>query len=109
MPGAVTATTWKKGLSIADRDVSAMALPCGTSVRTNLGTDVVYTYLKAIYSHFDEYKDVHPMLQQWTPERGVTSFPLPGHPGAIKYFKEMGLWTAEREALNQKLIAMEKK
>jgi TRAP transporter TAXI family solute receptor len=109
LPGAILSTTWKKGVSVADRDVTAMALPCGTSARADLDPEVVYTYMKTIYSHYDEYKDVHAMLGQWTPQRGVQGFPIPMHPGAIKYFKEMGLWTQKEEALNQKLIAMEKK
>ena len=109
MPGAVMSTTWKKGLSIAKRDVNAMALPCGTSARSDLEPEAVYAYMKAIFSHPEEYKDVHAMLKQWTPERAVQAFPIPVHPGAIKYFKEMGLWTSKEETLNQKLIAMEKK
>jgi hypothetical protein len=55
--------------------------------------DVAYKIVKAIYSNVHEGKwaliNVHPAAAQLTPANAVNS-PLPLHPGAVKYFREVG-------------------
>jgi hypothetical protein len=55
--------------------------------------DVAYKIVKAIYSNVHEGKwaliHVHPVAAQLTPANAVNS-PLPLHPGAVKYFREVG-------------------
>jgi hypothetical protein len=55
--------------------------------------DVAYKIVKAIYTNVNEgqwaLKNVHPIAAQLTPQNAVNS-PLPLHPGAAKYFKEVG-------------------
>ena len=55
--------------------------------------DVAYKIVKAIYTNVNEgqwaLKNVHPIAAQLTPQNAVNS-PLPFHPGAVKYFKEIG-------------------
>lgn len=55
--------------------------------------DIAYKIVKAIYSNVTEgqwaLKNVHPIAAQLTPQNAVNS-PLPLHPGAVKYFKEVG-------------------
>ena len=36
-------------------------------------------------------------------------YPLPLHKGAIRYYKEIGMWNAEREAKNQARLAHQAK
>jgi TRAP transporter TAXI family solute receptor len=56
--------------------------------------DVAYKIVKAIYTNVNEgqwaLKNVHPIAAQLTPQNAVNS-PLPFHPGAAKYFKEIGV------------------
>jgi TRAP-type uncharacterized transport system substrate-binding protein len=55
--------------------------------------DVAYKIVKAIFTNVTEGKyalvNVHPVAAQLTPQNAVNS-PLPLHPGAVKYFKEVG-------------------
>jgi TRAP-type uncharacterized transport system substrate-binding protein len=56
--------------------------------------DVVYAVVKAIGEGYDIFKGAHPWLKQWKVENMVKNpKPIPFHPGAIKYFKEAGVWT----------------
>lgn len=71
----------------------------------DVADDVVYTFVKASADFYDEFKGVHPDLALWNPKNGARPYDIPYHPGAIKYFKEVGLWTAEVEAANQKALA----
>lgn len=59
---------------------------------------IVYTTVKAIGDGYDIFKDGHPWLKQWKKE-GMTKNPssIPFHPGAVKYFKEIGIWNSELE------------
>lgn len=70
--------------------------------------DVAYEIVKAVYEHFDELQGLHASLARMNIE-GMASLgaPAPYHPGVIKFYKEVGLWTDEHEALNQSLLAVE--
>lgn len=54
---------------------------------------VAYKVVKAIFENADKgkwaLKNVHPIAAQLTPQNAVIS-PIPLHPGALKYFKEVG-------------------
>ncbi|WDU47245.1 TAXI family TRAP transporter solute-binding subunit [Taylorella equigenitalis] len=54
--------------------------------------DAVYKIVKAVFENFDDFKKLHPALGNLTKEgmisNGVTA---PLHPGAEKYYKEIGL------------------
>ncbi|MDI7260776.1 MAG: TAXI family TRAP transporter solute-binding subunit [Thermodesulfobacteriota bacterium] len=55
--------------------------------------DVAYKIVKAIFENVDKGKwaltSIHPIAAQLTPQNAVNS-PIELHPGAIKYFKEVG-------------------
>lgn len=97
--------TWKKGEGIAKEDVPFLSLPCLMSGRADLSPDVAYTILNTIYSHYDEYKDKHPIMKWWTPEQAVTIHATPFHTGSIKYFKEKGVWKADHDKVQQQLLS----
>ncbi|MDR2799937.1 MAG: TAXI family TRAP transporter solute-binding subunit [Desulfovibrio sp.] len=52
---------------------------------------VAYAVAKAVFSNLDEFKQLHPALAQLTPQNMLEGNSVPFHPGAIKYFKEVGL------------------
>ncbi len=55
--------------------------------------EVAYKVVKAIFENVHKGKwaliNIHPIAAQLTPQNAVNS-PIPLHPGAIKYFKEVG-------------------
>lgn len=65
--------------------------------RADLPEETVYQVTKAIMSNYEELKAVHSTGKYWTLERTLKDFPLPFHPGAIRYFKEVGVWTDKLE------------
>lgn len=96
---------WKKGEAFAAQDTPSMFFGCGMAVRETLDPEVVSVILNTLYSRYDEYKGAHSVLPEWTPENGIGIHVTPFHAGAIRYFKEKGLWTAQVEKRNQELIA----
>lgn len=70
-----------------------------------LGDSAVYQIVKAMWEHNQELGKALPALRQWRRERMVNeSAFIPYHPGAIKFYKEQGLWNKEMEALQAKLM-----
>lgn len=63
-------------------------------VSPDLEEDVAYSITKAIVENVEELKAITPHLRMVAPEnvtKGlVAKFPV--HPGAVKYFKEAGIW-----------------
>lgn len=52
---------------------------------------VVYAITKEVFENFDEFKKLHPAYQVLTKENMLEGLSAPIHPGAMKYYKEVGL------------------
>ncbi len=71
--------------------------------------NLVYTVTKSLVEGYDTMKTVHPHLKGWTLALStdlsiLEKIIIPYHPGAIKYFKEAGKWTAAHQAWQDKLL-----
>ena len=72
----------------------------------DLSEEAAYRVSKALWEHNNELKAAHPELAAWTKDRMVsTQAYIPYHPGAVKFFKEQGVWNDKMEALQKKLLA----
>ncbi len=67
-------------------------------------TSLVYSLAKSMIVNYDLYKDGAPGAAGLELKRQILSWALPYHEGAVKAFKESGVWNAEHEAHNQGLI-----
>ena len=64
---------------------------------------MVYSTVKIMHRHYEEYKDSAPGAMGWTFARQkLEQAFLPFHEGAIRYFKESGEWTPAAAAQNAK-------
>lgn len=65
-------------------------------------TDLVYNMVRAMHQHYDAYKDNAPGANGWALERQdfARAF-IPFHEGAIRYFRELGVWDEAAEARQQ--------
>lgn len=66
--------------------------------------DLVYNMTKAMVLFFPDYKDGAPGNNGWDLKRQVYDWVVPFHDGAIRYFKEIGVWTPTYQAHNDGLI-----
>jgi TRAP transporter TAXI family solute receptor len=76
-----------------DQDVLCVGDSNVMLANRKMDDSVAYKIVKAIFENVDKgqwaLKNVHPIAAQLTPQNAVNS-PIPLHPGAIKYFKEVG-------------------
>jgi TRAP transporter TAXI family solute receptor len=78
-----------------DKDVHTYTLPQMWICKASLPDDLVYQIIKAVYDNSEERNAIHPMAKKYTIEnafRGSKSVPVGYHPGAIRYYKEKGIW-----------------
>ena len=78
-----------------DKPTHTYTLPQMWLCRADLPEDLVYKILKAVYGHEKEKNIIHPMAKMYVPVnafRGSDAVPVGYHPGAVKYFKEVGIW-----------------
>ena len=69
-----------------------------------MASDIVYGVVKAIYDHSDEFADSHPSANYWSLKHRPISLAVPYHEGAIRYFREKGLWNVEAQAYQEKML-----
>ena len=103
LPGwGYTAATIADGEYGLGKGGVALGVPMGIYARGQLSTEAVYSLVKTMYEHHDELEAIHAtFLSPWTLKNALIAIGAPIHPGAIKYYKEKGLWTAQMEAQNQ--------
>ena len=66
--------------------------------------NLVYNMTAAMVAAFPDYKDAAPGNSGWAKDRQNFAWVIPYHDGAIKYWKEAGLWKPEHQAHNDKLV-----
>jgi hypothetical protein len=73
-----------------------------------LSADRAYIITKLLFETYPDYAKKDKSLKAyWHPKRCLAlldDYPVPIHRGAIRYLKEIGEWTQEREARNQQLL-----
>jgi TRAP transporter TAXI family solute receptor len=74
----------------------------------NANGDLVYNMTKAMVELFPEYKDGAPGNVGWDIKRQMFAWAIPMHDGAIKYFKELKVWTDEHQRHNDAIVARQK-
>lgn len=76
----------------ADEDVPTYGVAATFVTSSEVPDDVVYEFVRAVFENFDDFKALHPALAHLTKEDMITqALSAPMHPGAIKYYKEVGL------------------
>jgi len=58
-----------------------------------------------VFTKFDEFGSYHPVCKKFRPESVKRVTGCAYHPGAIKYYKEIGIWTKELDERQAKLLA----
>ena len=74
-----------------DADTPALAIKATLAVSSKLDEDTVYNMTKALFENLDELAQAHAKGKEVSPESAVTGVSVPFHPGAAKYYKEIGL------------------
>ena len=72
-------------------DTPALAIKATLAVSAKLDEDTVYQMTKTLFENLDELGQAHAKGKEVSAQAAVTGVSVPFHPGAEKYFKELGL------------------
>lgn len=86
-------------------EIWAPTIQMGLCTMKDFPEEPMYRIIKSVLSRYDDFKLIHRMVEKyWKPENTLKYFPIPYHPGVIRYFKEIGLWTAEHQKKQEALL-----
>jgi TRAP transporter TAXI family solute receptor len=85
-------------------DTYVIGYPLQLVSSAKVSDKTVATLLKAWWDNLAEIQTIHPLLKRWTKEtQAITNFTVPYHSGAVRFYKEVGLWTAKHEARTKEI------
>jgi len=88
------------------KDTAVLTNDVYLAASKEFGEEAAYEVVKALWNYNQELAAAYPPLREFTRERVVSlRATIPYHPGAIRFFKEKGIWSKEMEALQAKLMA----
>ena len=75
-----------------EQDTPTYGFTGGFWTHEGVSADLVYAILKNLFEHKADYYSIHTSAKEMTPETATKGIPVPFHPGAEKYLKEIGVW-----------------
>ncbi|MHA3978103.1 TAXI family TRAP transporter solute-binding subunit [Halovulum sp. GXIMD14794] len=79
-----------------DQDVTTIAQPNFLATSADVSEDNVYMITKTIYENLPFLQAIHPATKAMAIEKAIAGLPLPLHPGALKYYEEVGIEVPDR-------------
>jgi TRAP transporter TAXI family solute receptor len=74
-----------------DEDVPTFGVKATFVTSVKVPDEVVYAITKEVFDNFEQFKKLHPAYSGLTKENMLEGLSAPIHPGAMKYYKEVGL------------------
>lgn len=79
-----------------DKDVTTIAQPNFLAVNDSVSEEHVYLLTKALYENLGFLQAIHKATKAMDINSAMAGLPVPLHPGAARYYKEMGLTIPDR-------------
>lgn len=87
-------------------DAWILDTPIYLATHKNFSEEAVYQILKAAFQNQKELVSIHPVFKEWTAKASVSpDVAIPFHQGAIRYYKEAGLWSDAMDQVQKKLLS----
>jgi TRAP transporter TAXI family solute receptor len=74
-----------------DADVPTFGVKATFVTSAKIPDNVVYAIVKEVFDNFEAFKKLHPAYAGLTKQNMLEGLSAPFHPGALKYYKEVGL------------------
>lgn len=87
------------------QDLVALGLNVYFVSDESMPEDIVYRTIKTVHENYDEFTNYFSSAAAWTVENALREPRIPYHPGAIRYYREIGAWTDEMESLHNSLLS----
>ncbi|MEM8596094.1 MAG: TAXI family TRAP transporter solute-binding subunit [Pseudomonadota bacterium] len=74
-----------------EKDVNTIAQPNFLAVNASVDEEHVYLLTKTMYENLPFLQAIHPATKAMAVEKAVAGLPVPLHPGALRYYEEVGI------------------
>ncbi|MEM9009620.1 MAG: TAXI family TRAP transporter solute-binding subunit [Pseudomonadota bacterium] len=74
-----------------DYDVTTIAQPNFLATHADVSEEHVYLITKTMYENLPFLQAIHPATRAMAIEQAITGLPAPLHPGALRYYQEVGV------------------
>ena len=86
-------------------ETAIWSAPIAIFASVHMSDDVAYALVETWWEHHQELWPIHPVLKGWAPELFVNKYAtMPYHDGAVRFYKEKGIWDAEMEQIQEQLL-----
>ena len=85
-------------------DIQVCADRCFHVAHVDLPDSFIYAQTKMLWEHFDEFSKYHPRIKAMYKAEDVKSVNMIYHAGAIKYYKEIGVWGPKEDKRQAELL-----
>jgi TRAP transporter TAXI family solute receptor len=107
VPGYYGRVVKAGGAAAVVEDTCVVAYDVYFAAGKGVPDQVVDAVVKAVWNNIAELAPIHPIFKEWTRERAVDQdVTIPYHPGAVRFYKERGVWMAGMDQVQQKLLAV---
>jgi hypothetical protein len=89
-------TTLAAGTYEGVGDTAVLGVPNVLAVSSEMSDEVAYQITRAMFENIADLRAVHPAANQTTVEFTLSATPVPLHPGAIRYYEEIGAEIPDR-------------
>jgi hypothetical protein len=72
-------------------DINTISQPNFLAVQPDVPEETIYLITKTVYENLPFLNNIHKATMAMSLERAISGLPVPLHPGAAKYYKEMGI------------------
>jgi len=79
-----------------DKPVQTLSIPNVLTVNASMSDELAYQITKMLFERVEELRAIHSAANDTTVEFSLTSTPIPLHPGALRYYREIGKKIPER-------------
>jgi TRAP transporter TAXI family solute receptor len=85
-------------------ETHVIGYPLQLATSTKVSERTVYTMVKAWWDNLAELETLHPLFKRWKKEhQALSNFTVPYHPGAIRFYREVGVWTEKHDARTKEI------
>ena len=88
-----------------DKEIYIQGAKTHIICREDLPEELIYRITKALMEHPNEVTAIHPAAKEVTLKNFFGNIQAPFHSGAIKYYKEAGLWTPEMQKVQNAFLS----
>ncbi len=80
-----------------DTPVQTISTPNVLIVNDDMDEELAFNITRAMFENVEELIAIHPAANDTTPDFSIASTPIPFHPGALRYFEEIGMTVQDHQ------------